>query len=103
VGCGPLPTHIAPHRPLTATPVAAGVSATAIALAGGHTCAIEADGGVKCWGRNDYGQLGIGSIEQQTSPVSVPGAGVGGGGGGDGALSPCANNLHELSHINLSV
>ena len=55
--------------------MAPGVSATAIALGGGHTCAIEAGGGVKCWGNNVIGQLGIGSTEDQTSPVAVPGAG----------------------------
>ncbi len=53
----------------------AGVSATAIALGGLFTCAIEAGGGVKCWGDNRYGQLGIGRPLDQTSPVTVPGAG----------------------------
>jgi alpha-tubulin suppressor-like RCC1 family protein len=53
--------------------MAAGVSATAIALGNGFTCAIEAGGGVKCWGNNDFGQLGIGNNEQQTSFVAVSG------------------------------
>jgi alpha-tubulin suppressor-like RCC1 family protein len=66
--------------------MAAGVSATAIALGNGFTfefeadvlgkgftCAIEAGGKVKCWGYNNFGQLGIGSNEQQSSPVAVPG------------------------------
>ncbi len=52
----------------------AGVSATAIALGYRHTCVIEASGGVKCWGSNTFGQLGIGSKGFQTSPVAVPGA-----------------------------
>ena len=55
--------------------MAAGVSATAIALGGAHTCAVVANGGIKCWGWNNYGQLGIGSTSQQTSPVDVPGGG----------------------------
>ncbi len=55
-----------------------GISATAISMGICHTCAMEADGGVKCWGRNDNGQLGIGSTSQQTSPVAVPGNGMGG-------------------------
>jgi alpha-tubulin suppressor-like RCC1 family protein len=45
----------------------------AIALGNFYTCAIEAGGGVKCWGYNGFGQLGIGSTADQTSPVSVPG------------------------------
>ncbi len=53
--------------------MAAGVSATAIALGYAHTCVIEAGGGVKCWGSNGNGQLGIGNNVQQTRPVSVPG------------------------------
>ena len=49
----------------------AGVSATAIAAHWVNTCALMAGGGVKCWGYNDYGQLGIGSTVQQYSPVNV--------------------------------
>jgi alpha-tubulin suppressor-like RCC1 family protein len=48
-----------------------GISATAIAVGFDHTCAIVTGGGVKCWGRNDFGQLGIGSTTRQNSPVDV--------------------------------
>ena len=56
--------------------VAADVLAISIAVALGnaHTCVIVATGGVKCWGRNDLGQLGIGSTGNRFSPVDVPGA-----------------------------
>ncbi len=50
-----------------------GVSAIAIATGDYHTCAIVAGGGVKCWGLNDYGQLGIGINTNQNSPVDVAG------------------------------
>jgi alpha-tubulin suppressor-like RCC1 family protein len=60
---------------VTSPPMHAGFSATAISLGLYHTCAIEAGGGVKCWGYNYYGQLGIGIALQQISPVALPGAG----------------------------
>ncbi len=50
-----------------------GVSAVAIALGSDHTCAIVSGGGVKCWGYNYYGQLGIGSRTDATSPAEVAG------------------------------
>lgn len=34
----------------------------AIAAGGAHTCALRANGDVKCWGSIDYGQVGTGSI-----------------------------------------
>lgn len=47
--------------------------ASALALGGGHTCAVVAGGAVKCWGRNDNGQLGDGTRISSTAPVTVSG------------------------------
>ncbi len=51
----------------------------AIDLGFSHTCAIEAGGGVKCWGDHDHGQLGIGDsdlggLSFVLAPIAVPGA-----------------------------
>jgi alpha-tubulin suppressor-like RCC1 family protein len=44
-----------------------------IAAGGGHTCALNGDGGLKCWGSNKYGQLGDGTLENRSAPVDVNG------------------------------
>jgi alpha-tubulin suppressor-like RCC1 family protein len=50
---------------------------TSLAAGRFHACAIVAEGAVRCWGKNDAGQLGDGTAEARTSPVAVVAA-VGG-------------------------
>ncbi len=57
-----------------------------VAAGNGHTCAITSTGGVRCWGHNDQGQLGIGSTTDQSAPSPVPGI--------TGAVSLTAGHSH---------
>src|SRR5439155_6724 len=44
-------------------------TATAVTAGGYHACALLQNGSVRCWGQNDYGQLGDGAvITPQTRP-----------------------------------
>jgi alpha-tubulin suppressor-like RCC1 family protein len=47
---------------LTPTPVAGGLTFTSLAVGGFHTCGLTSGGAAYCWGLNDYGQLGDGTI-----------------------------------------
>jgi alpha-tubulin suppressor-like RCC1 family protein len=78
VGDDELPSALAPVS-ITTLP---GVAVTALVAGGYHACVLLSDGDVKCWGLNDFGQLGYGNTENigdselpsSVGPVSVSSA-----------------------------
>ena len=62
-------TSIEKHIPANVTGLSSGVSA----VVGGndHSCALLASGDIKCWGRNNYGQLGLNTTDNSSLPATV--------------------------------
>jgi predicted flap endonuclease-1-like 5' DNA nuclease/alpha-tubulin suppressor-like RCC1 family protein len=59
--------------PYNRNPINLGTGRTAIAVSAGyhHTCAILDNGDLKCWGRDNHGQLGDGGSNSDTSAPSA--------------------------------
>ncbi len=77
-------TAVDRHTPIDVAGLGSGVAA--IAPGWEHTCALTGAAGIKCWGRNDSGQLGDGTATNRLAPVDVSGLASGitaifGGGG----------------------
>jgi alpha-tubulin suppressor-like RCC1 family protein len=58
---------------LDAPQQASAAVATAVVVGSHHACALDAAGGVRCWGDNRYGQLGDRTTTMRKTPVPVQG------------------------------
>jgi len=65
----PSPIASAPSR----LNVAPSATPTQISAGGEVTCARMSDATVRCWGKNEFGQVGEGASDTQTKPRTVPG------------------------------
>jgi alpha-tubulin suppressor-like RCC1 family protein len=70
-------TEISRAQPVAVGGLEAGIRS--VAAGWGHTCALTASGGVKCWGNNEYGQLGYGDVNATFRPTPVDVTGLGSG------------------------
>jgi hypothetical protein len=59
-----------PQAPVQVTSL--GQQVVSIAAGASHTCAALHDGSVRCWGRSEYGALGLGSNVSSLTPAPVP-------------------------------
>jgi alpha-tubulin suppressor-like RCC1 family protein len=75
--------------PLTISTLGTDVQALSTGGGSSHSCALVG-GGIKCWGRNDFGQLGNGVTGSSYTPVQVNGLGAGGMGIASGETHSCA-------------
>jgi alpha-tubulin suppressor-like RCC1 family protein len=83
LGDGNRTTHGTPP-----SPIAGLVGVVSIAAGERHSCAVAGDK-VWCWGDNDFGQLGNGSLKAQSRPVPVEGV--------DGAQTVVVGSLHSCA------
>jgi cysteine-rich repeat protein len=73
-----------------------GAMVTAVAAGGNDTCAILQDGSLRCWGLNDYGQLGLGNTNT-IGDDELPSAAVAEVSLGDTAAAVAAGGEHTCA------
>jgi serine/threonine protein kinase/alpha-tubulin suppressor-like RCC1 family protein len=81
VASGSVTRTPAPARDSVTTPAAApeppapihAPAPPSVVAGGTHTCALNAQGAVTCWGGDDRGQLGIGSTAREAAPTRIGG------------------------------
>ncbi len=74
--------------PVAVTGLGSGVAA--IAAGYSHTCALTTGGALRCWGANEYGELGNGATANSNLPVTVTGLASGVAAIATGSLHTCA-------------
>ena len=75
------------------TPVdVSGLSRGVVSISAGwkHTCAVTSDATVKCWGWNNGGQIGDGTVTDRTTPTAVEGLTEGAKAVSTGRMHTCA-------------
>lgn len=71
-GLGQLGDGTTATRFSTGTAIAFGASPSGVAVGESHSCGLSSGGALKCWGRNDLGQLGDGTSQNRTAPTALP-------------------------------
>jgi alpha-tubulin suppressor-like RCC1 family protein len=54
-------------------PVAGGLSFATASIGTTHACGVTPSGAAYCWGMNDHGQLGDGTMQSSATPIAVSG------------------------------
>ena len=83
-------TGVDRSTPVDVAGLTSGVLAISASPGGDHTCALTNTFGLKCWGFNNEGQLGDGTLTPRLAPVDVVGLTSGVGGVGAGQRHSCA-------------